>query len=137
MCLRPRLPQLPVRHKPPPTLHPKQKKTFKRRIAKLLVSLPSPLVKHSSLLKGLHCKCASIHPCCENITLPFLSVLSIFVSPFSGGIGFAFIPARGLTSAHYVPRASARPSHACPPPPFCRLPRQALNRPFVSGTHIG
>lgn len=62
MCLRPRLPQLPARHKPP-TLHPEHKKTFKRRIAKLLVSLPGPLVKHgSSLQRGLRfCLCVTVN----------------------------------------------------------------------------
>lgn len=76
----------------PPTLHPKQKKTFKRRIAKLLVSLPSPLVKHSSspqrasFISLCYCKCASIQACFENIALPFCAALSIFVSPFTDGL---------------------------------------------------
>lgn len=76
----------------PPTLHPEQKKPLKRRIAKLLVPLPSSLVKHSaspqraSFISLCYCKCASIQPCCENITLPSCAALPIFVPPFRDGL---------------------------------------------------
>lgn len=142
MCLRPRLPQLPVRHKPPNTPRQTEENLQKknRKIAGFSAQSfgkTQLCLQRASFISLCYCKCASIQACFENIALPFLAALSIFVSPFSEGIGFAFIPARGLTSTHYVPCALARPSHTCHPPPFCCSPRQAPNHPFVFGTRIG
>lgn len=146
MCLRPRLPQLPARHKPP-TLHPEQKKTFKRRIAKLLVSLPSPLVKHgSSLQRGLRfclCVTVNVHPFRLVFkTSPSLlcAALSIFVSPFTDGlVSLLFLREDWQVLTMYLAPWRDLPTHAIHRHFVANPVRhdKAPNQPFVFGTRIG
>lgn len=99
MCLRPRLLQLPVRRKPPNT-PPQTEENLQKKNRKIAGFSAQSFGKtqlslqRASFISLCYCKCASIQACFENIALPFLDALSIFVSPFSDGIGFAFIPCK-------------------------------------------
>lgn len=76
MCLRPRLPQLPVRHKPPNT-PPQTEENLQKKNRKIAGFSAQSFAKTQlslqrvSFISLCYCKCASIQACFENITLPF------------------------------------------------------------------
>lgn len=76
MCLRPRFPQLPVRHKPPNT-PPKTEENLQKKNRKIAGFSAQSFAKTQlslqrvSFISLCYCKCASIQACFENITLPF------------------------------------------------------------------
>lgn len=88
MCLRPRLPQLPVRHKPPNT-PPQTEENLQKKNRKIAGFSAQSFAKTQlslqrvSFISLCYCKCASIQACFENITLPFSLRVFRFLSRHS------------------------------------------------------
>lgn len=122
MCLRPRLPQLPVHHKPP-TLHPNTSNPLKRIRAELLVL-------KLLCLQGFTYFFVTVKACCGNTALPFLS--QRFPSRHSAlALVSPLFPLEdGRDGALYLAPFGETLPLANQPPPFCCAPRQAPDEPF-------
>lgn len=146
MCLRPRLPQLPARHKPPNTPPQTEENLQKknRKIAGFSAQsfgktqlFPS---KGASFISLCYCKCASIQACFENIALPSCAALSIFVSPFTDGlVSLLFLREDWQVLTMYLAPWRDLPTHAIHRHFVANPVRhdKAPNHPFVFGTRIG
>lgn len=142
MCLRPRLPQLPVRSKPPNT-PPHTEENLQKKNRKIAGFCAQSFGKtqlsssKASFLSLCYCKCAPIQACCENITLPSPCRAFDFCLAIQRWHWFRFYSCRktdvSLALWRDLPTHAIHRHFVANPVRRDKVPDQ----PFVFGTRIG